>query len=451
MVENVYSEPRTAVEEVREGLKCSTYEAAFATVHVALTQGIFLTNYVLFLGATNLQCGIIEAFPFFLQFCAFLAPAFVRRLKARKPVALYFSFTYRFAWVVLILLMYLDLFPGQRVHLMMLTLFLSNVCIVIASNAYFSWMADLVPPTIRGSYYGRRNTYLGFTSMVTLFIGSQVLSYFEGEGNMHIGFTLCFAVAVASAMVSSFWLNRQYEPMVEPVHSLTVAKVRAMVQESPLLKRYIVFYSIWQYGLGAGAAFFGVYMVKVLEMTPAQMGYQALIASVASIIGSRLWGRARDRVGDRAVLLASGLFVAINASFWVGARHGFLWPVWILSMGAGFSWAGYNIVAFSWPQKFCQRKDNFYAAALIGFFSGPAFLAGSLTGGVLTTYLPQVLARIGEFEFMHYHLVFALSAGIRGLAIFIMTGWSKPYVHSPRTLTRCITDSLSAMATPKQK
>jgi len=445
MAENDVMVPRTILKEVRDGLKCSTLEAAFATVHVALTQGIFLTNYVLFLGATNLQCGIIESFPYFLQFCAFLAPAFVRRLKSRKLVALYFSFTYRFAWVALIALMYVDLFPGQRVYLMMLILFLSNVCIVISSNAYFSWMADLVPPTIRGSYYGRRNTYLGFTTMTFLFVGSLVLSYFGERGRMDIGFTICFSVAVASALVSSFWLNRQYEPMVEPTQSLTFSKIRSMIGESPLLKRYIVFYSIWQFGLGMGAAFFGVYMVKVLDMTPAQMGIQALIASFFSVVGSHFWGKARDRVGDRAVLISSGLLVAVNAAFWLGSVPWTLWPVWFLSVWAGFNWAGFNIVIFSWPQKFCPRKDNFYVAALIGFFSGPAFLVGSLTGGALTTYLPQVLFHLGGFEFMHYHLVFGFSAGFRALSIMLMTEWSKAYVSNPRGLSRCLTDCFTAM------
>jgi MFS family permease len=373
----------------------------------------------------------------------------VRKLKARKPVALYFSFTYRFAWVALIGLMYLDIFPGERVYLMILILFLSNVCIVIASNAYFSWMADLVPPTIRGAYYGRRNTYLGFTSMTTLFIGSQVLSFFQGRGETHIGFTLCFAVAVASAMISSFWLNRQYEPMVEPVHNLTIAKIKSLVNESPLLKKYMVFYSIWQFGLGTGAAFFGIYMVRVLEMTPAQMGYQALIASVATIAGSYLWGKARDRVGDRATLIASGVFVSVNASVWVFSEPKFLWPVWVLSVGAGFGWAGFNIMAFSWPQKFCSKKDNFYVSALIGLFSGPAFLVGSLLGGALTTYLPLVLFRVGGFEFMHYHLVFCLTAGVRGLAIVLLTEWSKPYVSTPRGLWRCLRDCFGAMVSKR--
>ncbi len=451
MAEEISMEPRSAMEAVRDGLKCSTVEAGFATVHVALTQGIFLTNYVLYLGATNLQCGIIESFPFLLQFCAFLAPAFVRKLKARKPVALYFSFTYRFAWVILIWLLYTDLFPGQRVYLMMLTLLFSNVCIVIAANAYFSWMADLVPPTIRGSYYGRRNTYLGFTSMTTLFIGSQVLSYFGDRGNMELGFTICFSVAVVSALVSSFWLNRQYEPMVEPVPSLTINKIRAMVRDSPLLKKYMVFYTVWQFGLGAGAAFFGIYMVKVLEMTPAQMGYQALLASVASIAGSYYWGRARDRVGDSPILLASGILIAINAAIWIFPQPGSLWSIWVLSLIAGFNWAGFNIVAFSWPQKFCPRKDNFYVSALIGLFSGPAFLIGSLTGGVLTTYLPLVLFQVGSFEFLHYHLVFILTALFRAIAILFMTQWSKPHVRTPRSLSRCLVDCFKAMPTRPSK
>ncbi len=68
---------------IREALHCSTLEAIFATIHVALTQGIFLTNYILDLGASNFECGIVESLPYLLQFTYFASPWLVRR--ERKP------------------------------------------------------------------------------------------------------------------------------------------------------------------------------------------------------------------------------------------------------------------------------------------------------------------------------------------------------------------------------
>jgi len=433
------------MQAIRRGLHCSTIEAIFATVHLVLTQGVFMTNYVLDLGASNFLCGIIESLPFLLQFTYFLSPLLVRRLRYRKPVAVFFSVAHRISWLFLIALLFLDLSPMVKQLLMVLILLGANACAVVAGNAWFSWMTDLVPAAIRGSYYGRRNAYLGLTSMIALLLGSQLLSHLRGIGLGRLGYTLCFSVAVVSALFAGWMLARQYEPKPRPVPLMTFGQLFQRIKAKSLLRDYLGFITLWQFSLGIGAAFFGVHMVRVLHMSPAQMGYQTLLASMAALGGSRLWGRARDRIGDRAVLLASGLLIALHVWLWFPSQEGFLWPVWITSLIGGFCWAGFNIAAFSWPQRLCGREERQYTFGLLGFFSGPAFMVGSLLGGTLTTVLPTVLFRIGSFEVLHFHAVFALSAIGRGLSIHLISRWSRQYDPSGRTLRRSLVDSFRSM------
>lgn len=436
---------RSEMQAIREGLRCSTIEAIFATIHMVLTQGIFLTNYVLDLGASNMVCGIVEALPFLLQFSYFISPLLVRRLQSRKQVALFFSVTHRLAWVFLILLLYVDWSPGVKQTLMVLTLFCANGCAVIAGNAWFSWMTDLVPVSIRGSYYGRRNTYLGMTSLVMLFIGSQVLTLFREVGLGRVGYTLCFSTAIVSAIFAGYMLHQQYEPPPKPIPPFSIQRLKRALKDHPLLQSYIRFVTLWQFSLGIGAAFFGVYMVKSLKMTPAEMGYQTLIASLFALLGSRLWGRARDRVGDRAIVIASGMLISVHIWIWLFTYEGVLWPVWVTSVFGGFGWAGFNIGAFSWPQKLCGEEDRQYLFGLLGFFSGPAFMVGSLLGGILTTVIPVDLFSIGPFRFQSYHVVFALSSIGRGYAIILISRWSMDADRIPRDMTRCIMDTFHRM------
>jgi MFS family permease len=433
------------MEAIRSGLRCSTIEAIFATIHLVLTQGVILTNYVLDLGASNMLCSVVESLPFFVQFSYFLSPLLVRRLNQRKPVAVFFSVTHRLSWLVLIALLFIDLTSGVNQIQMVLTLLCANVCAVIAGNAWFSWMTDLVPPAIRGSYYGRRNAYLGLTSLIALWIGTNVLSLFRDVGMGPVGYTLCFTVAILSALYAARMLYRQYEPPPRPVPAISLKKLFAIVNERDLLKKYIKFATLWQFSLGISAAFFGVQMVRVLKMSPALMGYQALLSSMMALGGSWLWGKARDRIGDRPVLIASGAIIALHVWIWMPAAEGFLWPVWIASGVGGFCWAGFNITVFSWPQKFCGREDRQYTFGLLGFISGPAFVMGSLLGGALTTLLPQVLFRLGSFEVSHFHLVFALSSIGRFVAIQLIARWSKEYDPGARTIPRCVKDTFREM------
>jgi hypothetical protein len=439
--------PRSEMQTIREAMRCSTIEAVFATIHIALTQGIFLTNYVLDLGASNLECGIVESFPYMLQFCFLISPWMVRRLNARRPVAGFFAFAHRLCWLVLIFLLYIDWSPAVKHQTMLLTLFFSNACAVVASNAWFSWMTDLVPATIRGSYYGRRNAYMGLTSLVTLFTGSQILNYYRQGGDGYIGYTICFSAAIISAVFAARMILRQYEPPTKTIPKIRLGRLLRTVKNKPLLREYIQFFTLWQFSLGVGAAFFGVHMVKVLKMSVAEMGFFSLIASMLALFVSNLWGKARDRVGDRALLICTGVFVALHVWIWMPAEEGRLWPAWIVCFVGGFFWAGFNIAAFSWPQHLCGDADRQYTYGLIGLFSGPGFVLGSLLGGALTTYLPPVLFHIGDFEVLHFHLVFAISSIGRFTAVLLIARWSLRLNPNDRSVGRCIGDTFKAMVT----
>jgi len=412
--------PVSETSDLRRALRCSTTEAVFATVHVSLTQGIFLTNYVIDMGGSNMICGLVEALPFLTQAAFFVSPALVRRLNRRKPVVVLFSIAHRAAWLALIALLFAPWSPGARRTLMVLTLLLANACAVIAGNAWLGWMADLVPTSIRGAYYGLRNVYLGLTSLVVLFIGSQVLNATGAWPGRRWGYTACFGAAVISAFVAAFYLSRQYEPPPLPIEPLSWRRIwREPLRNRPF-KRFLVFMVVWQFFLGLAAAFFGVHMVRVLHMTPAQMGYQAILNSSMALLTTRIWSRPLDRLGTKAVLLAAGGAVSLHVWLWFGARPGFLWPVWITVIVGGFAWSGFNLAVFNWPQIMTSPRQRPYALGLLGTASGITFVIGSLLGGLLTTVLPQTLLRIGSFEFLHYHLLFALSAGGRLCAVLFL-------------------------------
>ena len=436
---------RTEIQAVRQGMRCSNLEAIFATIHLVLSQGIFLTNYVLDLGGSNMVCGIIEALPYTVQFTYFLSPLLVRRIRRRKPVVVFFAVAHRASWITLIILLFVDLPLPAKEILMVVNLLLANGCAVIAGNAWFSWMTDLVPPSIRGSYYGRRNVYLGMTSMVTLFAGSQFLTAFREVGWGNWGYTLCFSIAILSALYAGYLLNRQYEPPISDVPVMTPRMAVSSLREVPLLRDFIAFFTVWQFGMGLSSAFFGVQMVRVLGMSPAMMGYQALLGSFVALFGSRLWGRAMDRVRDRTVLLATGAIVCFHVWVWMLAYPGFLWPIWIATVLGGFSWAGFNLAIFAWPQRMCSRENRQYTYGLLGLISGPAFVVGSLTGGLLTTYVPRDLFAIGAFGVTHFHLVFALSALVRLLALGFIARWSARYELNPRTIRQSLAECFERM------
>ncbi len=411
--------------ELRRALRFSNIEATFAVIHMALTQGMFLgtyqgvvlTNYIIDLGGSNFICGLVQALPYLSQIAFILSPWFVRHLNGRRPVVVWFSLASRLAWAFLIAYVFLPLGPGLRQVLLVATLLLSNIALVVAGNAWVGWMADLVPVGIRGAFYGRRNVYLWIAAMVSVFLGAQALSLGDWFGDRRIGYVLCFGIASVAAIVSACVLSHQYEPPLAAMPGLSHRRIWIQLMSNEPFTRYLQYSVVWQFSVGLAEAFFAVHMVRVLKMSPAQMGVQALLSALVAVVSVRAWGRALDRAGSKAVLMATGLIVSLHVWVWFLARPDMLWPVWAAAVLAGFAWSGYNLAAFNWPQLMTGSPERQYALGVLNSVSGLTYLAATLLGGAASTLLPQTLFHIGSYEVVHFHVLFAMSAVGRLTAI----------------------------------
>src|SRR3990172_1884777 len=79
-------QPGISPHDVRRGLVISIVEGAFATVHIQLSGGVFLSGLALFLGARDLEIGLLGALPALLAPVGFAAALLVARTGNRRRV-----------------------------------------------------------------------------------------------------------------------------------------------------------------------------------------------------------------------------------------------------------------------------------------------------------------------------------------------------------------------------
>ncbi|MFI4861877.1 MAG: MFS transporter [Phycisphaerales bacterium JB063] len=414
---------RTQVSELRRSLHVSTVEGIFATVHIALTSGLFLTNYAIALGCPDWLLGVVDALPFLCTGFAFFSPVLVRRLRSRKRVVVGFALAHRVAWLALAVLLFVDLPGPAKQGLMVLTLLLSNAAAVVAGNAWMAWMADLVPASLRGSYYGRRNAALGVVSLAMLLLGSYVLTWFEKRGQIETGFAVCFIFAVIAALVAARTLGRQMEPPV-PSQSRPqpIRQLFAEVWRTPGVPQAARFILCWQFCLGFSAAYFGAHMVRVLQMTPFEMGLLGVITSISALLAMPTWGRLDRKLGSNTVLAGSGLLIGLHVLPWLASSASMVWPVYLVGAIGGFAWAGFNLSWFNYTQALGPPELRQHTFGVIGFFQGSSFFVGSILGGLLLSLLPARLLpwEIGPWSFVNYFLIFAISAVGRLLSLRLL-------------------------------
>src|SRR5579871_888824 len=182
--------------EVLRGLRVSTWEASFATVHATLTAGAFLTGFALWLGADSFAMGLLTAIPTFAGLIQIFASYFGERQKARKPFTAWFAVFGRSLWLPILLL---PVFLPRSVSLFgFLLLFAASFTLLnVTVPAWMSWMSDLVPPDHRGRYFARRNMIAGIVGMLIGLPAAWFLDFAVKRRHQEaFGFGTLFGLAV---------------------------------------------------------------------------------------------------------------------------------------------------------------------------------------------------------------------------------------------------------------
>ena len=132
------------------------YDALASEAMSTLTAGVFLTGFLVELGASNLAIGLLAAVPFTVQFLQLPSVVLIERLRARRTIATWAAGIGR----SFLLAGATAPFLGTNAGIIMLVVCVASyqAMAAIAGCAWNSWMRDLVPEGAYGRFFGRRAT-----------------------------------------------------------------------------------------------------------------------------------------------------------------------------------------------------------------------------------------------------------------------------------------------------
>jgi MFS family permease len=418
-------------------MRISVIEGAFATVHIGLTGGAFLTGYALMLGAGDVSLGIMAAIPFAAQAFQLASAYLTARTGKLKVFAVSGAALGRLSWIFALLLPFLPFAPGPlRVYAFLLFLFVSSAFLMMTYNAWAVWMSDLIPQRLRGRYFGIRNVVVVTVNLVVTVGGGRTLDAFKARGAQAEGFAVLFGVAVGAAAVAGLLLSRQ--PAIPPAAAPPAEVFWHRVAEpfrNANFRRVLRFFAAWSFSWAIPLAFWNVYMLTYLKMSYFQVALFGGITSLTGAAGNRLWGAVGDRAGNKPVLALCAAAVGLLPLFWLTTRPDFIYPVWAIAVWAGVSWAGVNLVAFTMPLALSPRPSRTYYIAAFGLVTGAATFVASTLGGLMARAAGGYEWVIGGVVFINYHLLFALSSVGRLASVLLLKGLREPRaVGVPTTL-----------------
>src|SRR5262245_40606144 len=112
---------------VRKALSLSIWDGIFANLYANLTGGVFLVGYALVLKASEVQIGLLAAFPLIANVAQLFFTYVIELIGRRRPLALWGGVFARLIWLVIIVASLMGMSRKPLLYLSLWVIGLSQV------------------------------------------------------------------------------------------------------------------------------------------------------------------------------------------------------------------------------------------------------------------------------------------------------------------------------------
>jgi HEAT repeat protein len=179
----------------------------------------------------------------------------------------------------------------------------------ISETAYFPWVIEFVPNSVRGKYSAMSNIFTALTGFVAVWIAGQILGYFEGL----TGFMILFAAGALTGYLS-VWASTFIPGGVSQVNGGKRNLSNAI--RDPDNRRYLLGVGLVTLGTVPIAAFLPLFMEEYGGLSSANVVQLQMGNLLGMLLSSYLWGWAADRFGSKPVMQVGGWMLVVLPICW---------------------------------------------------------------------------------------------------------------------------------------
>ena len=398
MLKYLHPSPTLTEEDVQQGLRMMTWEGVAFYVLFSLGSGGFMSAYALALGANNLQVGILIALPYITQLVQFASILAIERFRARKAIGIPALFLSNVIWLPIGAVPFLMDTPGTAAVITVIALLaLRGLFSPIWITAWNSWMRDLVPQVVLGSYYARRLALITVLVALIGVGGSFFVRWWQDisspENGIYAFSFLLMAGTLTVGLADPLFALRAKEPLMPAAREVKRSAVAILAEpfRDRNFSQLIRFLFIWSLTSNLAIPFFAVYMLSELGLSlPAVIGFTVL-SQVTSVLFVQVWGAMADRVGSKTVLSLSASLYLLVILGWVFTaypdRYFLTLPLLgLLHVFAGIAAAGVTVTMSTITLKVAPegKATPFIGAASIATNMGAGI--GPILGGFMADF-----------------------------------------------------------------
>ncbi|HBI23743.1 MAG: hypothetical protein A2Y48_00845 [Nitrospirae bacterium RIFCSPLOW2_12_42_9] len=400
-------------------------------VYYAIMAGMgesYISPFAIFLKATNSQIGFLASIPPLIgAFVQLISVNILKQIKDRMTVIITGVIAQALMWLPILLLPML--FRPYAPYLLIIGVTSYFIFGNFATPAWSSLMGDIVPEKTRSSYFGYRNKVMSIFSLGALTLGGLILHGTEKIGNLWIGFSVLFTVALITRLVSSYYLSIMDNPLYEVDHrdDLGLIKFLSGFRHSSFV-RFVVYTGLMHLSVMVAAPFFSVYMLRYLHFSYLQFMLVSAVAVLVQYFTLHNWGRFGDKFGNRKILVITGLTLPVVPALWLFSAN--FYYILLIQMLAGFAWAGFSLSMGNFIFDAIPQPKRARSVAIFNVFNAVGIFTGATFGGWLTRFLPVSINISGLHITMISNLQWLFL--ISGLMRLVMSLFFLPSIRETR-------------------
>lgn len=409
--------------QVKTGMHLILKDGLATETMNTLTAGTFLTAIALYMGASNVQIGLLAALPTFANIFQLVSVYLVQRFNNRRAITVIGAFCARLPLLVIGILPLLFSTSASVSALICLFLFQCPIA-SIAGGSWNSWMRDLIPQEILGSYYSHRTRLMQIWNVTLSLVIAMSIDYIKVQ---HPTYEItCYAIMFIVSGLIGMWgvyaLLRTPEPKPAPItENIITLFTRPLTV--PNFRKLLLFNSCWIFAFNLVSPFYSVYMMKNLGLPLVYIISLNIVSQLSSITSIKLWGRYSDRFSNKTIIriCAPVYTICIIAWSFMGIMSStVLLPLLaLIHLLMGASNAGITLSLNNIGIKLAPSHESVVYLAtkniVTAFFSAAAPMAGGLLADFFTSHFV-----INLFGHGQWNLFFMTGAVVALLSIKLL-------------------------------
>jgi MFS family permease len=299
-------------EQVQSGLRYVIKDGIASQSMGILTGGAFLVAFAVKLGASNFVIGLLAAIGPLAQLLQLPSILVVEKIRNRRAIVVIAAALSRLCWLLIALIPFVF---GAKIGLaiLLLSMVAASALGAVSGCSWNSWMRDLIPQNILGSFFSKRmriatgvGIVLSVVAAVYLDLWKKLLPNYELQG-----YSILFLFGFAAGVLGLYFLFKTPEKRMPVVtEKSNIFKLLAKPFKDDNFRKLIVFMCSWNFAVNLAAPFFMVYMLRRLGLSMSFIIGLSILSQILNFTFLKIWGKFTDSFSNKSVLaICAPLFI----------------------------------------------------------------------------------------------------------------------------------------------